>query len=208
MNQAETLGSLILRGYLRSPRVIQAMKAIPREGFLPAGMRAYAWEDHPLPIGYSQTISAPHMYAFMLEAAQIRKGDKILEIGTGSGYGAALLSFLTGKTGKVFSIELLPKLAEFAEGNIARAGQKAKIIVGDGAHGFAKCAPYDRILVTAACEEMPIALVSQLKNGGLLLAPVGTYFQELMLAEKTSLGTKITPLLPVRFVPLLAPKKG
>ena len=105
-------------------------------------------------------------------------------------------------------IELLPKLAEAADGNIARAGQKAEIIVGDGAQGHAKCAPYDRILVTAACEEMPPALFSQLKDGGRLLAPVGTYFQELLLAEKTGLGTKITPLLPVRFVPLLAPEKG
>ena len=202
MAKDETLASLILRGYLRSERVIRAMNMVAREEFIPQGMRAYAWDDRPLSIGYGQTISAPHMYAFMLEAAEIREGDMVLEVGAGSGYGAALLSFLVGKAGSVFSIELVPELAAFASANIRKAGQEAKIILGDGTCGYEKGAPYDRILVTAACESIPPALVVQLKNKGRMLIPVGGFVQELLLVEKIGEGTKTTSLLPVRFVPL------
>jgi protein-L-isoaspartate(D-aspartate) O-methyltransferase len=205
MPKEETLSSLILRGYLRSGRVIEAMRAVPREDFVPPGARKYAWEDHPLPIGFGQTISAPHMYAIMLEAAQIREGDRVLEVGAGSGYGAALLSFLAGKKGRVVSVELVPELAKFADANVRKAGLEAEVVAGDGAAGHGKGAPYDRILVTAACGKVPPALVAQLKRGGRMLVPVGSIFQELMLIEKTGAGEKVTPLLPVQFVPLLSP---
>lgn len=179
------------------------MKAINREDFLPPVMRPHAWEDHPLPIGFGQTISAPHMYAIMLEAAQIREGEKILEIGTGSGYGAALLSFLAGKKGRVYSIELVPQLAEAAKKSLSSAGLKAKVIAGNGSNGHAKAAPYDCIMVTAACASIPPALLQQMKEGGRMLVPVGGYVQELLLVEKSAGGGfRATPLLSVQFVPL------
>ena len=163
-----------------------------------------AWDDHPLPIGFGQTISAPHMHAFMLEAAQIRAGDRVLEIGTGSGYGTALLSFLAGNKGRVWSVETIPQLAELARVNLAACRMKAEVIVGDGYNGYPPAAPYDRILVTAACESVPKPLVAQLKPGGKMLIPVGKYFQELLLIEKSASGAVAqTPILPVIFVPLV-----
>ena len=203
MQKEETLASLIAVGYLKSRRVVSAMKAVRREDFLPQEMKPHALEDHPLPIGFEQTISAPHMYAFMLEVAQIRKGDRILEIGAGSGYGAALLSFLAGKKGKVYSVEVVPELALFARQNIAKSGMKATVIEGDGKKGHPAAAPYDEILVTAAAESIPPALVEQLAEGGKMLIPVGRFFQELLLVEKLKSGVKATPLLPVVFVPLI-----
>ena len=202
-SQEETLAHLVSAGYLKSKRVIEAMKAIRREDFLPEQMKLHAWEDHPLPIGFGQTISAPHMYAFMLEAAQIRQGDKILEIGTGSGYGAALLSCLAGKKGKVYSIEVVHELVGFARSNLATAGLKTTIIEGDGWHGYPAEAPYDKILVTAACESIPAPLVTQLKDNGRMLLPIGRFFQDLLLVEKKAGRTKETPILPVIFVPLV-----
>ena len=202
MSQEETLARLVSGGYLKAERIIEAMRAIRREDFVPLAMRPYAWEDHPLPIGNGQTISAPHMYAIMLETAEIKIGDRVLEIGTGSGYGAALLSFLTGKKGKVYSIEVVHALAGSARKNLARSGLDATIIEADGRQGYPPGAPYDRILVTAASENVPTALVEQLKLGGKMLIPVGKYFQELMLVEKSKSGVDINPILPVVFVPL------
>ena len=188
---------------LKSEPIITAMKSIPRENFLPEGMKQFASDDTPLPIGFGQAISAPHMYAYMLEAAQIKPGDRVLEIGAGSGYGAALLSFLTGKKGKVISMEAVPQLAAFAKANIARARMQVEIMEGDGYDGFEKGAPYDKILVTAACDTIPPALLGQLKIGGKLIIPIGGAFQDLILVEKTELGLKTTQLLPVIFVPLV-----
>lgn len=202
-SKEETLSALLSRGYLKSKPVISAMGKIRRELFVPENMREFAWDDSPLPIGYGQTISAPHMYAFMLEAAQIRQGDCVLEIGTGSGYGAALLSVLAGRKGKVYSVELVPELAERAKSNLRKAGCHAEVIEGDGYHGHAAKAPYDRILVTAACESVPQPLVSQLKVGGRMLLPVGSLFQDLLLVEKTAAGVRQQPILPVMFVPLV-----
>lgn len=179
------------------------MEKIQRELFVPEGLRSSAWEDRPLPIGFSQTISAPHMYAFMLEAAKIEEGDKVLEIGTGSGYGAALLSVLAGKKGKVFSVEVVPELVRTAKNNLEKAGCKAEVVEGDGYGGYAAAAPYDRILVTAACESIPQSLVSQLKSGGRMLIPVGGFGQDLLLVEKTASGIRQQPILPVIFVPLV-----
>jgi|SRR3989344_1998937 len=203
----ETTASLISSGYLKSKRVISAMKKTPRELFVPVELRAAAWADRPLPIGFSQTISAPHMCAFMLEAAQIREGDQVLEIGTGSGYGAALLSALAGKKGKVYSVEVVPELVRRAKSNIEKAGCHVEVIEGDGHLGYKKAAPYDRILVTAACESIPKLLVGQLKVGGRMLIPVGIFGQDLLLVEKTAAGIRTAPLLPVMFVPLVKKSK-
>ncbi|VVC02245.1 Protein-L-isoaspartate O-methyltransferase [uncultured archaeon] len=203
MSWDDTLNSLIHAGILKSKPIIAALKSLPRENFLSEEMKQFANEDRPLPIGYGQTISAPHMYAYMLEAAQVRPGDKILEIGTGSGYGAALLSVLAGKKGKAISIESEPRLVDFARANLARVNLQAEIVEGDGYEGYEKEAPYDKIVVTAACEEVPPALIEQLKTGGRLLIPVGKYFQDMLLIEKTKEGLKTTPLLSVVFVPLV-----
>src|SRR3989338_6982548 len=199
----ETIARLISDGYLKSDRVIKAMRAIRREDFVPLQMRPYAWGDHPLPIGCNQTISAPHMYAIMLENANVLAGERVLEIGTWSGYGAALLSFLVGKAGKVYSLEVVHSLAESARRNIAKAGLEASVIESDGRQGYAAGAPYDKILVTAASESIPPALIKQLKTGGKMLIPVGMHFQELLLVEKTADDVMIKTLLPVVFVPLV-----
>ncbi|MCX8194695.1 MAG: protein-L-isoaspartate O-methyltransferase [Candidatus Micrarchaeota archaeon] len=198
----EVIQNLISCGYLRSEKVIQAMRKIPRADFLPPEARPYACEDRPLPIGFGQTISAPHMYAIMLEAAQVQEGNKVLEVGAGSGYGAALLSFLAGKKGKVYSIEVVPQLAEFARKNIQKSKMHAVIIEGDGKQGYPEEAPYDRILVTAAAISLPAPLLLQLAEGGRMLAPIGGLFQELVLLEKTKSGILQRSLLPVLFVPL------
>ncbi len=203
-SQEETLAHLVSAGYLKSKRVIHAMEAIRREDFLPEEMKMHAWEDHPLPIGFGQTMSAPHMYAFMAEAANVSQGEKILEVGTGSGYGAALLSFLAGKKGKVCSIELVPELAGFARKNIAKSGMAAEVIEGDGSEGYPRAAPYGKIIVTAACDAVPPQLLAQLKAEGKMLVPVGRFFQDLLLVEKTKEGKiEETRLLPVMFVPLV-----
>ncbi|MCX8174739.1 MAG: protein-L-isoaspartate(D-aspartate) O-methyltransferase [Candidatus Micrarchaeota archaeon] len=207
-SKEQTLSNLILSGYLKSKPVILAMRKLSRELFLPASQRPFAWEDRPLPIGFGQTISAPHMYAFMLEAAQIKPGMRILEIGAGSGYGAALLSLLAGKKGEVISLEIVPELAAFAQDNLKKAGCKAQVVCCDGYEGYPQKAPFDRILVTAACEHMPPALPSQLKLGGKMLIPVGKFFQELLLVEKTQQGIFQKPILPVLFVPLTGKIKG
>lgn len=203
MSQEETLARLVSEGYLKAERIIEAMRAIKREDFVPLQMRPYAWEDHPLPIGHGQTISAPHMYAIMLETAGIRPGDRVLEIGAGSGYGAALLSFLAGKKGKVYSMEVVHALADSARKNLARSGLGATVIEADGRQGYPQGAPYDRIMVTASSESVPSALLEQLKVGGKMLIPVGSHFQELMLVEKSKSGVNIKPILSVVFVPLV-----
>ncbi len=203
MGKQQTIAALVSHGYLKSSKIIAAMKSLSREDFVPQEMKPYAWEDRPLPIGFNQTISAPHMYAFMLEAAKIKPGDKVLEIGTGSGYGAALLSLVAGKKGKIYSVELVPQLAKFAKGNIQKTGVKAQVLIGDGHDGYEKEAPYDKILVTAACQSVPLKLVKQLKNNGKMLIPVGSFFQNLLLIEKSGKRIKSTPVLPVMFVPLV-----
>ncbi|MFH1306121.1 MAG: protein-L-isoaspartate(D-aspartate) O-methyltransferase [Candidatus Micrarchaeota archaeon] len=209
--------------YGENSAVFRAIKKVKRQNFVPPEMRQYAQQDRPLPIGYGQTISAIHMYAIMLESGKLKTGMKVLEVGTGSGYGAALLKEIVGKKGKVYSIELIPQLSEFAKNNLKKAGYDAKIIagkkagksegedgdfvsviVGDGHSGYPPASPYDRIFVTAAAREIPSKLISQLKKEGLMLIPVGGYPQTLYLIKKLANGKlEKQDLGSVLFVPLI-----
>ncbi|MFA5411816.1 MAG: protein-L-isoaspartate(D-aspartate) O-methyltransferase [Candidatus Micrarchaeia archaeon] len=193
-------------GFLKTEKVEKALRRVDRGYFVPANEKGFAYYDTAIPIGHGQTISAPAVVAFMLEALDVREGMKVLEVGTGSGYNCALLSVLVGAKGKVVSVERVPELAELARANIASAGirlDNIEIMVGDGSEGYAPDAPYDRIIVTAALPSLDLKhpLVAQLKGDGKLVAPVGSYVQDLVLFEKK--GGKMGRILPVMFVPLV-----
>ncbi|RLG69883.1 MAG: protein-L-isoaspartate O-methyltransferase [Methanobacteriota archaeon] len=196
---------LVALGYLKDRRIVQAMLRVPRHLFVPSSYRSAAYEDTPLPIGYNQTISAPSMIATMLEELKVGEGDKVLEVGTGSGYNAALLAELAGEKGLVCTIERIPGLVAFARENLRRAGYgKVKVLEGDGTLGYEKLAPWDKIIVTAAAPEIPRPLLEQLRVGGRLVAPVGSKgYQELMVAEKTGKHIKIERKGGCIFVPLI-----
>lgn len=203
--------SLVLMGYLRSPRVIKALLAVPRELFVPGQLRDYAYIDSPLPIGHGQTISAIHMVAIMTEELNPEPGNKVLEIGTGSGYQAAVLAEIVSKQdssgrGRVYSIERIPELVEFARRNLARAGylDYVEVIHGDGTLGYPERAPYDRIIVTAAAPDIPKPLIDQLADGGRLVIPVGDlYVQRLAIVDKVGSKVNIRYGIECVFVPLI-----
>lgn len=185
---------------VRDPGVLKAMREVPRHEFIPAGRDSGAYGDHPLPIGSGQTISQPYIVAFMTEALELKPGDKVLEIGTGSGYQAAILSKLTPK---VFSIEIVCELERSARETLDRLGfGSVRTKCADGYRGWPEEAPFDAIILTAAPEDIPPPLLEQLKDGGRLVAPVGKYPQELIKVRRK--GTKFvrTTLLPVVFVPM------
>jgi len=185
---------------VREPAVLAALRAVPRHLFVPADLRASAYNDGPLAIGHGQTISQPYVVAFMTEAARLRPGDRVLEIGTGSGYQAAVLDALGAN---VWSIEIVPDLAERARRALAAAGaSRVTVRAGDGTGGWPEEAPFDAIVVTAAPEQVPQALLDQLKVGGRLVIPVGAGSQELLRITRTATGFEREPLLPVRFVPM------
>jgi len=186
------------------PKVLAAMRAVPRHEFVPGTVRDDAYVDSPLPIGHGQTISQPYIVALMTELARPSPTDRALEVGTGSGYQAAVLSRLVSH---VFSVELVDTLAQSAAGTLRRLGY-ANVTVrsGDGYLGWPDEAPFDIILVTAAPEEVPPALVAQLKPGGRLVVPVGRVYdvQDLKLIEKDAAGRLSTrSVIPVRFVPMV-----
>lgn len=186
---------------LNDERVLEAMRAVPRHLFVPKQQEKWAYEDSPLPIGYGQTISQPYIVAYMTEQLELKSGDRVLEIGTGSGYQAAVLAELVEE---VYSIEIVPELAEQAANNLARAGyKKVQTRQGDGYQGWPEAAPFDAIIITAAAESIPAPLVEQLAPGGKLIMPKGPVggYQELILAEKVGDTVKTRSLLPVRFVP-------
>lgn len=186
-------------------RVIDAMLKIERHLFVPDRLKELAYEDEPLPIGYGQTISQPFIVAYMTEAAQIKAGDSVLEIGTGSGYQAAILGEITAQ---VYSIEVVKELAEASRRTLASLGYKnIEVKYGDGYKGWPEKAPFDAIIITAAPPEIPDELLSQLKIGGRMVVPVGEFFQELVLITRTSSGFEKRSLLPVRFVPMIHPDK-
>jgi protein-L-isoaspartate(D-aspartate) O-methyltransferase len=190
----------IERRGVRDPRVLEAMRRVPREAFVPEAMRAQAYQDGPLPIGGGQTISQPYIVAFMSEAARVAPDDKVLEIGTGSGYQAAILAALGAR---VFSIEIRQELAERARRTLLETGHgEVRVKAGDGYRGWPEEAPFDAILVTAAPDAIPEPLLAQLKPGGRLVVPVGTGNQELLRVTKTASGFEHERLMAVRFVPM------
>ncbi|MEM0362129.1 MAG: protein-L-isoaspartate O-methyltransferase [Sulfolobales archaeon] len=198
---------LINIGVLKSEKVIRAISKVPRELFIPPELRRYAYLDTPLPIGYGQTISAPHMVALMTELLDVQVGDKILEVGTGSGYQAAILAELVGDEGHVYTIEIVKELVEFSRQNLMRAGYLSRVTVihGDGSVGYEAAAPYDKIIVTAAAPDIPKPLIDQLRPGGRLVIPVGdTYMQYLTVVYKGLDGKiNVERGTPCVFVPLV-----
>jgi protein-L-isoaspartate(D-aspartate) O-methyltransferase len=192
---------LMKRG-IRDERVLQVVRDIPRHRFVPAQHRSMAYEDMPLPIGHEQTISQPLMVAMMTEALQLQGRERVLEIGTGSGYQAAVLSRLAAV---VFSIERISELATQARATLATMGiMNVHVVVGDGSLGLPEHGPYDAIVVTAASPKVPPALVDQLKPGGRLVIPVGDrHEQTLVRLTMTSNGPQVERLGGCRFVPLI-----
>jgi protein-L-isoaspartate(D-aspartate) O-methyltransferase len=195
-----------LRGRdIRSARVLDAMRTVPRHLFVPEAQRDEAYGDHPLPIGHSQTISQPYIVAFMTEALDVGADDRVLEIGTGSGYQAAVLSMLARD---VYTIEIVEPLAARARDTLSALDYRnVHVRTGNGYLGWPEHAPYDRIIVTAAPDEVPPALLQQLKIGGLMAIPVGTTYQELRILRRTPTGTETLRTLPVRFVPMIGKSK-
>lgn len=186
-----------------SEQVLHAMMSVPRHLFVRKSDIAHAYDDYPLPIGYGQTISAPHIVAIMCTLLDVEKGMNILEIGGGSGYHAAVLAELTGPDGMVYSIERIPELAEFARDNLRNAGYpNAAVMTGDGTLGLPEYAPYDRILVACAAPAIPPPLIDQLKRGGKMVIPIGDYMQELYLVHKNDVISK-EKSGGVIFVPLI-----
>ena len=191
---------------IRSARVLDAMRTVPRHLFVPEAQRAEAYGDHPLPIGHDQTISQPYIVAFMTQALEIEPEHRVLEIGTGSGYQAAVLGALAKV---VYTIEIVAPLAERARTTLRELGYRnIEVRTGNGYLGWPEHAPFDRIMVTAAPDEVPPALVQQLKVGGLMAIPVGTAVQELRILRRTATGTETLATLPVRFVPMTGKPGG
>ena len=185
---------------ISDPRVLDAMTKVPRHMFVPAALRNQAYVDSPLPIGHDQTISQPYIVAFMTQSLRVEPGHKVLEIGTGSGYQAAILGLLAKE---VYTIEIVQPLAERARATLAEQGHKnVHVRHGNGYLGWPEHAPFDRIMVTAAPDEVPPALIEQLKVGGLMAIPVGLVSQELRILRRTETGTEVIDTLPVRFVPM------
>ena len=181
--------------------VLAVMGLVPRHLFVPEAERVRAYADHPLPIGLRQTISQPYIVAYMTQALQVEEGDRVLEIGTGSGYQAAVLSLLAAE---VYTIEILPPLAERARKQLEELGyDNVHVRAGDGYFGWPERAPFDGIMVTAAPDHVPPRLVEQLAPGGRLVMPVGDAYQELVRITRSEEGTTaLERLLPVRFVPM------
>jgi len=192
-----------LRGRgIADERVLAAMLEIPREEFVPLESRVLSYADDPVPIGFGQTISQPYMTALMAESLKLKGTETILDVGAGSGYGAAVLGVLGAR---VISIELVEGLAQFARRNLQRTGRTGNVtvIVGDGSVGYAESAPYDAISVGAAAPETPAKLIDQLRDSGRLVIPVGTRKdQSLMVITKKKGGTNSRTVTQCRFVPL------
>ncbi|MEO6213534.1 MAG: protein-L-isoaspartate(D-aspartate) O-methyltransferase [Vicinamibacterales bacterium] len=187
---------------IRSPRVLEVMGRVPRHLFVPEAARREAYGDHPLPIGHDQTISQPYIVAFMTEALELQPVHKVLEIGTGSGYQAAVLGELARA---VYSIEIVEPLATSARVTLTQLGyHNVHTRTGDGYLGWPEEAPFDRIIVTAAPPDVPQALVEQLAVDGLMAIPVGTITQELRILRQTKGGLVTLKTLPVRFVPMMS----
>lgn len=192
-NQIESRG-------IADPRVLAALRKVPRDAFVPEHLRSHAYGDAPLPIGLGQTISQPFIVGAMSELAGLDATSKVLEIGTGSGYQAAVLAELAGE---VFTIEIVEELAESAEQTLDRLGYGAvHVRHGDGYAGWSEEAPFDAIVVTAAAPRIPEPLLEQLKIGGRLVIPVGAFDQQLEVHTRTESGIEVRTIFAVRFVPM------
>ena len=191
-------------GFLNNSRVESAIKKTPRHEFVPMSLQEKAYDDIPIPIMNNQTVSQPSVVSRMTEWLDVREGQKILEIGSGSGWQSAILSYLVGQ-GTIFSIERHPELVNFAKENLEKVGIKnVSVTLGDGSLGLPKESPFDRIIITAACEKIPQSLFDQLSINGLLIAPVGEFTQSLVLIKKTPHGVLEIKNDPgYVFVPLL-----
>lgn len=188
---------------VKDERVLKAMEKVPRHLFVPQEYLDEAYDDHPLPIGYGQTISQPYIVAYMTELLKLKPGDKVLEIGTGSGYQAAILAEITDE---VYTVEIIPELARSAEERLRRLGyDKIKVLNADGYYGWEEHAPYDAIIVTCAPDHIPQPLVQQLKDGGRMVIPVGPPggLQTLWLVEKVGGEVRTYSMMGVLFVPML-----
>lgn len=194
-SQIETRGVL-------DKKVLDAMRKVPRHAFVPENMKSHAYQDEPLPIGHGQTISQPYIVAYMTEVLQLKGEERVLEIGTGSGYQAAILAELAKE---VFTVEIVKELSKQAQDALKKLGyENIHFRVGDGNSGWKDYAPYDAIMVTAAPAKVPKALKEQLKVQGRLVIPVGSFYQELVLVTREKNRFKKKKLLPVRFVPLVS----
>ncbi|AEF96587.1 protein-L-isoaspartate O-methyltransferase [Methanotorris igneus] len=195
---------LMYEGYIKNKKVAEALLKVPRHEFVPEDLKEYAYIDSPLEIGFGQTISAIHMVAMMCDILDLKEGQKVLEVGTGCGYHAAVTAELVGKDGLVVTVERFPELAKRAEKTLRRLGYDNVIVIcGDGTLGYEPLAPYDRIYVTAAGPKVPRPLIEQLKDGGKLLIPVGRYVQHLILIEKKDGKIIEKDFGEVSFVPLV-----
>lgn len=185
---------------VKNPRVLEAMKKVPRHKFVPDDYESFSYQDSPQPIGEGQTISQPYIVALMTELLEPEPTDKVLEVGTGSGYQAAILAELVDE---VYTIEIISSLAETAEDTLTSMGYtNVHVKCGDGFKGWPEAAPFDGIIVTCAPDEIPPSLLEQLAIGGKLVIPVGEYYQELIVATKTEKGIQKKSTIPVRFVPM------
>ena len=192
-------------GYMQTKKVEKGFLEVNRAIFIPDSLKDFAYHDHPLGIGFGQTISAPHMVVIMCELLELEKGQKVLEIGAGSGYHAAITASIVGKNGSVYTVENIPALAETATENIKMAGygDRVHVIVGDGSLGYEEKGPYDAILVTCAAPQLPDPLKEQLKTKGNIVIPIGSlYLQTLYRFKKSGENWKREVHGDVVFVPL------
>jgi protein-L-isoaspartate(D-aspartate) O-methyltransferase len=195
------LDRLVETGRIERESTIEAMRAVPRHAFVPEGRRDAAYADRPLPIGDDQTVSAPHMVGIMCDHLRLEPDEAVLEIGTGCGYHAAVTTELVGD-GTVYSVEYVDRLAREARDRLAELGYDVHVRVGDGHAGWPEHAPYDAGYLTCAAAEIPAAVVDQLREGGRLVAPIGTTSQRLVTARKTPDGLERERHGAVRFVPM------
>jgi protein-L-isoaspartate(D-aspartate) O-methyltransferase len=191
--------------YLKSKNVEDALRKYRREFFVPENCRHLAYRDFPISIGFNQTISQPSTVVAMTEALEIKPGEKVLEIGTGSGWQSAILSYLVSEKGHVYTIEILEELAEFARSNLNKVGIKnIEVIVKDGSLGLKEKAPFDKIIVTAACPDVPKPLLDQLKVNGIMVLPIGNlYLQEMFVIKKLKDKIEKKSIGSFMFVPLV-----